>query len=56
MSKQSNQKYRKELEKEVLSKNSISSENRVNSSTKDDAEYVSGDFTAPSDSTKNNNR
>lgn len=54
MSKQSNQKYRKELEKEVLSKNSIDSDDCFKSSTKDNSEYVSGDFKAPSDTTSNN--
>ena len=55
MSKQSNQKYRKELEKQVLTKNSIDSDDRVNSSPKDESEYVSGDFKAPSNCSKNNN-
>lgn len=53
MSKQSNQKFRKELEKKVLSSNSIDSDDCINSSQHEDSEYVSGDFKAPSDSNQN---
>ena len=53
MSKQSNQKYRKELERKVLSTNSIDSDDCTKSKKIDDGEYVSGDFKAPSDSNQN---
>jgi hypothetical protein len=55
MSKQSNQKYRKELEKKVLSTNSIDSDDSMNSTKKEEDEYVSGDFRAPSASSNNKN-
>ncbi len=54
MSKQSNQKYRKKLEKEVLTKNNMSTADSSKSSHKDSGEYVAGDFKAPSNTTSNN--
>lgn len=54
MSKQSNQKYRKQLEKKVLSKAETSSSNCSNS-TKDQPnkfDYGDGDFDAPSNCPK----
>ena len=57
MSKQSNQRYRKELEKEVLTKNSIDSDDCVNNTknTGDTYDYGDGDFDQPSNATTSKN-
>lgn len=49
MSKQSNQKYRKELEKKSLTTNSIDSGESMNSSKKEKVQNASDNGKAPSD-------
>lgn len=55
MSKQSNQKYRKELEKKNKVSNSIESSNSMNSANKEEVQYGSDNVKAPSDCTNNVN-
>lgn len=55
MSKQSNQKYRKELEKKARTTNSIDSGDSMNSAKKEEVQYSSDNVKAPSDCSNNIN-
>ncbi len=55
MSKQSNQKYRKELEKKTQPTNNIDSGDSMNSANKEEVKYVSDNVKAPSDCSNNIN-
>lgn len=55
MSKQSNQRFRKTIEKEIFPTNSIDSDDSVSSSENEAKDYVSGDF-KNSSTTSNQNQ